>query len=91
MMFGFYDNEQKPLGQHQIFWRLAMQFKTFLPGEIERWMGSPLETTIGKWEHLKDKEGNLLYYDSDGVLTTEVTATDGSINKAVMEFINVPF
>lgn len=91
MLFGFYDNEQKPLGQHQIFWRLAMQFKTFLPGEIERWMGSPLETTIGKWDHLRDKDGNLLYYDSEGVLTTKAVADDGTINKAVMEFINVPF
>ena len=62
-LYGYYDHEEKALGQSGTWYNLFMQFTTYLPGDVKRFFSTGKNSMVGSYVHIKDAEGNLLYVD----------------------------
>lgn len=61
-VYGCYDNELKSQVEHKIWGLLWMQFKTFWPGAMRRWMApSGTATSKGFYEQMKFEDGSLAW------------------------------
>lgn len=93
-LFGFMDHEQKALYQNSWGWGLLTHFKTYLPGELTRYLAIAQETTIGDWEHIKDVDGKKLYYyyneNNEKVIVTENNIPENVQTLPVKEYVYSP-
>lgn len=83
MMYGFYNHEERDQSSFGTYKRLYLQFMTWLPGELRRYFASGKESSVGKIAHLKDVEGNLLYWKrlDDGTRVKTTASTDENGNQ----------
>lgn len=79
-LYGYYDHEEKALGQSGTWYNLFMQFTTYLPGDVKRFFSTGKNSMVGSYVHIKDAEGNLLYVDQDPITHLDILTTE-SVNK----------
>lgn len=74
-IYGAYDKSMKAMGEHTAKWWVLGMYTTWMNGIYNNYFMKPQESQISqrKLEHQVDENGNLLYFDENGGLTTEVT------------------
>lgn len=85
LLYGFYDHEEKAIGQNSVWYYLYTQFLTFVPGEVQKWFAVGRETSVGEYLHVKDPiTGKPLYYKTDKYgIKTKVTGELDSNGNAI--------
>lgn len=71
LIYGYYSHEKKSLVHATFIGSLYMQMKTYWSGKKNQYLAPGGVRLQGKWEHAKDEQGNLLYYQEN---------PDGTIN-----------
>lgn len=74
-IYGAYDKSMKSMGEHTAKWWAFGMYTTWMNGIYSNYFMKPQESQIAqrKLEHQRDDNGNLLYFNEEGGLTTEVT------------------
>lgn len=87
MLYGNYDHQEKTNFENRTWWNLMTSMLTYLPGEIHKYFMKKGQNSIGSYSQLKDENGNPLYYDEDGHVTTSKQNSSGRFNRPVIEFL----
>lgn len=80
MMYGYFDHEDRALITNTFMGSLWLQFKTYFSATKNKYLLKRGQYQQGRFVHMKDEEGNLLYYkrrlEEDGSFTNEQCAAD---------------
>lgn len=87
MLYGNYDHQEKTNFENRAWWNLFTSMLTYLPGEVHKYFMKKGQNSIGAYMQLKDEQGNLLYYNEDGKITTEKKNSNGRYNRPVIDFL----
>ena len=73
-IWGAYDKSNKSMGEHSLLLMTFGMFTTWMNGGIKNYF-MPLQESSDRiqWVHMRNNNGQLLYYDKDGGVTTENT------------------
>ena len=75
MIYGSYDHESKVMFENTIFGMMVMQFKKWIFAKKDQYLIKGDEYSRGTYEHISDENGNKLYYDTQGNITTDSSGT----------------
>ena len=70
---GPYDKEERIALQSTLFGMLFMHFKTWMKSKTQQWYMNGDKYAFGRYTHKENKNGDLLYVDNEGNITTEIT------------------
>lgn len=88
-MYGFYDQESKSLSDHKAIGLVYKQFMTYWTSKLKLWGKSRgTDTSQGSYKHLKNKEGQLLYWKTEidpngNISRIETTEDDGTMEPII--------
>lgn len=86
MLYGFYDHQEKTNFENGTWWQVMTSMLTYLPGEVHKYFMKKGQNSIGSYQHIRNAEGQLLYYDENGNVTTEKKNQTGRFNRPVLEW-----
>lgn len=89
MIYGYYSHDKKSLIHNTMIGGLIMQMRTFMSGKKQQYMAKGNSTLRGRFEHLKDENGKLLYYglNDDGTPNEDIIQSDTPNNFPVIRWV----
>ena len=89
MIYGYYSHEKKSLVHNMMIGGLIMQMRTFVSAKKQQYLSKGSSTLRGRFEHLKDENGKLLYYglNEDGTPNEDIIQSDTPNNFPVVRWV----
>ena len=89
MIYGYYSHEKKSLIHNMMIGGLIMQMRTFISAKKQQYLAKGSSTLRGSFEHLKDENGNLLYYglNEDGTPNEDILQSETPNNFPVVRWV----
>ncbi len=83
-IWGAYDKSEKAMGEYALLGQTFAMFTTWMNGQLEMYF-KPLQTQKDqfKWTQEIDLDGNLLFIDKDGNITTEDTGVPSLVQMPI--------
>lgn len=89
MIYGYYSHEKKSLIHNMMIGGLIMQMRTYVSAKKQQYMAKGSSTLRGRFEHLKDENGKLLYYglNEDGTPNENIIQSETPNNFPVVRWV----
>lgn len=90
LIYGYYAHEKKSLMHYTLLGSLFMQMRTYWSGKKNQYLAPGGVKVQGRWEHVKNNEGQLMYYQViDGKIRTDLEPTTENTGAPMVQWKGV--